>query len=361
MTNAISSEDCELLLSADAPHVPEIPSVGADRRKARFVLPLVGAIAAVGAIGIWSLGSRGHDVKAMPTAALVQEYNGQTTAYGYKDVGKGGCLLPNGDAIAGEYSGIKENRAQDSCDADPNCKGYVVSSGCRGAFLYNNPDGTVKGGGAPPKDSYTWRNQPCMAKDLDMVYTKLGYGKCITADGAEPKNEFLEDVQDNGVTCRQRCSADPTCLGFSAATVNFRGCYLWKEGNLKAGGRRQRWNVASCYTKESAGNPDDEKPAPATTPKPPAPAPIPSGPAPTGDAVKYTDLGKGKCANADGTRLKHKWFGRGSEQSLQKKCNKDSACYGYSASWFGGGLLWMEGGLQGGGDSWGNCKCMVKA
>merc|ERR1719384_3068934 len=162
-------------------------------------------------IGVWTMGSRGH-LEPLSTAALVLK-DSRTLAYGYKDVGKGACLLPNGDKIQGRYSGIKEDRAQSSCDADPDCKGYVVSSGCRGAFLYNNPDGTVKGGGDQPKDSYTWRNQPCMAKDLDMVYTKEGYGKCITADGKEPTNDFVDDIYD--VECRRRCSIDTTCLGFS--------------------------------------------------------------------------------------------------------------------------------------------------
>jgi len=187
--------------------------------------------------------------------------------------------------------------------------------------------------------------------------------KCITADGGEPENDFDGDVQDNGVTCRERCSADSSCKGFSAATVNFKGCYLWKEGNLKAGGRKHRWNVAYCYIKESAGNPEGETPAPAPAPKPAEPPakPKPSKPAATGTDVKYKDLGRGKCTNVDGTQLKHKWYGRGSESSLKAKCDKDPNCYGYSASRFGGGLLWMEDNLLGGGASWGGCKCNVKA
>jgi len=309
-------------------------------------------------VGIWTVGSHGHLPEVMSTNALALKY-GSDLAYGYKDVGSGACLLPNGDAIEGRYSGIQENRAQRSCDSDPDCKGYVVSSGCRGAFLYENPTGTVKGGGKQPKDSYTWRNRPCMAKDLDMVYANKGYGKCITAGGKEPKHKFISDIYE--VECRRRCSIDTKCLGFSAATMNFQGCYLWKEGSLRAGGSKHYWNVASCYSKEASGNPDEVKePAPAPAPPASTPAPEASKPAPTGDDVKYKKLGRNKCTNADGTALKHHYYGGLNEKSLQDECNKDSACYGYSASRWGGGLLWLEGGLQKGGQSWGGCSCMVK-
>merc|ERR1712079_447003 len=104
------------------------------------------------------------------------------------------------------------------------------------------------------------------------------------------------------------------------------------------------WNVAYCYTKESAGNPDDEAaPAAATTKPPTTPAPKPSAPAPTGNDLKYKTLARGKCTNADATELKHKYFSRGSYKLLERKCNADPKCYGYSASRWGGGLLWMEG------------------
>jgi len=369
------SEEHQQLFSAEASHVREAPTVSADRCKVRCVLPLVGVMAAVFAVGGWTLGSLDHATASSTTAfrrenqahevstiALRQTYRGQTTAYGYKDVGKGGCLTPSGDAIAGKEYGVREHRAQDICDKDPTCMGYVASTGCIGAFLYSNPDGTVKGGGDPPKDSHSWKRAPCMAKDLDMSYVRLGFGKCVTADGEEPENDFDENVQDNGVACRERCSSDPSCKGFSAATRNFKGCWLWKEGNLKAGSRKDWESQAYCYVKESAGIPEDAAPAPApeTTKPPPTTQPKPSKPAPTGTDVEYEDLGSGKCKNADGTQLKHKWYADIDEKSLKDKCNKDENCYGYSKSKFGSGLLWMEGNLLGKGASWGGCKCMAK-
>jgi len=335
--------------------------------KVRTVLPLVGAFVVMSVLGMWMHENQhpSHFQK-MSTAALTQAVEQKT--YGYQNVGKGGCLLPNGTVPKNREAGIKENRAQTSCDQNPKCKGYVVSSGCRGAFLYENPDGTVTGGGKPPKTTYTWRNQPCMAKDLSMVYKKLGYGKCITNDDTEPVNEYLENVMD--VECRQKCSDMSTCKGFSAATMNWKGCYLWKVGNLKAGGTAHKWRVASCYMKEEAAAvPQVSTLAPVTLPPVvtlapltlPATTSVPSWPpAPTGSDVSYTRLGSGKCTNAVKTGLKHEWTGVGSERVLQKQCSEDETCYGYSASRWGGGLLWKQGGLQKGGASWGGCSCMVK-
>jgi len=208
-----------------------------------------------------------------------------------------------------------------------------------------------------------------MAKDLSMVYTNKGYGKCITANGAEPAHEFLPNVQDNGVEARTRCSNDPTCTGFSAATMNFKGAYLWKVGDLKAGGTAHKWNQASCYMKEVQVPTLPPMPTlapvvlPTLPPAPTLPALVTPAPAaPTGGDVAYTNLGRGKCdkKKEDGNGLKHKWFGRGSESSIKAKCSKDASCFGYSASRYGGGLLWMEDGLQKGGSSWGGCSCMVK-
>lgn len=363
MLNTLPDE--VLLLPATEGHAPNTSGTFATGgQKVRILLPLVGAFAVVSVLGMWMHEKHTYHLQKMSTSALTQAF--EKKVYGYKDVGKGGCLLPDGTVPKNRYSGIKENRAQISCDRNPKCKGYVVSSGCRGAFLYENPNGTVTGGGEQPKDSYTWRNQPCMAKDLSVVYKELGYGKCITDDGKEPMHEELPNIMD--VECRQKCSTDLTCKGFSAATMNNKGCYLWKVGNLKAGGTAHKWKIASCYKKEEATLvPQVSTLAPMTLPATLAPLTLPTttpapswSPAPTGSDVSYTRLGYGKCTNAERTPLKHWWTGMGREKDLQKQCSEDETCYGYSASRWGGGLLWKQGGLQKGGGSWGGCSCMVK-
>lgn len=73
----------------------------------------------------------------------------------------------------------------------------------------------------------------------------------------------------------------------------------------------------------------------------------------------YVDKGVGKCLSAsDGEDPKFKWYGGGND--VKALCDKDEDCTGYSPSRYGGGLLWY-GLLQGGGDPWGGCHCLVKA
>jgi len=75
-------------------------------------------------------------------------------------------------------------------------------------------------------------------------------------------------------------------------------------------------------------------------------------------SVQYENLGYGKCTNsAGGSEVAHEWYGSG---DMRAKCNSKDDCKGYSPSYHGGGLLWLEEGLKGGGDAWGSCNCYVK-
>eukprot|EP00927_Polykrikos_kofoidii_P062180 TRINITY_DN56_c0_g1_i10.p1 TRINITY_DN56_c0_g1~~TRINITY_DN56_c0_g1_i10.p1 ORF type:complete len:166 (-),score=27.66 TRINITY_DN56_c0_g1_i10:79-576(-) len=74
-------------------------------------------------------------------------------------------------------------------------------------------------------------------------------------------------------------------------------------------------------------------------------------------SATYADFGKGKCTLPDGSDPKFAWKGSGNVKAM---CDADETCLGYSASMYGGGLLWKSGPLQGGGAEWGACHCNVK-
>merc|ERR1712079_189804 len=84
---------------------------------------------------------------------------------------------------------------------------------------------------------------------------------------------------------------------------------------------------------------------------------------PTETLAPYKDLGENKCQLAGGGDPKHKWLqGVESPFEAEKKCDEDPACMGYSCSGEHT-LLWMEGPLQKGSDSWNgvlDAHCMVK-
>jgi len=237
----------------------------------------------------------------------------------------------------------------DSCDGRADCKGYTQSTGCRGAFLFYT-DGTVVSGGDPLKTTHSWKRAVCHKKREDWKFKVLGYGKCVTASGGVPNHEYDPNMRE--WDARRKCAQDAACKGFSAARMNYVGVYFWLEGNLKTGGTDSRWRVSYCVVKEGAAAAAAIAALP-SPPPPPAPTPRPA----TGH---WKSLGSGKCLAAGGGEPSAKYVGGLREPSLKQKCYDDPKCFGYSASWYGGGLLWMEPNLKRGGASWGLCRCIVK-
>jgi len=304
---------------------------------------LLGTLAVAAVVAVLELSKKRHfaPASASDVVELMARYPAYTV-YGYKDLGAGKCKMEDGHETE---HGVQGELAQQMCDKDTKCKGWIVSGkGCKRGALMFKTEKPVTGGGEE------WNRGNCMQKLEDVKYqTQEGYGLCLTADGKEPKSERINEGDET--TLRMKCTNDESCKGYSVAwrgTHGKVGGYLWKEGNLKGGGAS--WNICRCTVKIGSV----AKGAAAA-----APAPAPPAPKPATSAAEYENKGSGKCTK-DGADPKHKWVGSGRESAIREMCDKDADCKGYSASWYGGGLLWMEDGLKGGGKSWGHCKCHVK-
>lgn len=83
----------------------------------------------------------------------------------------------------------------------------------------------------------------------------------------------------------------------------------------------------------------------------------PPPPPPEKPQHHYLDMGEGKCRNIHDTTPKFKFYPNVSEGWIKEKCREIPGCGGYSWSWsVGGGFMYMESGLFGGGYGWpGNC------
>jgi len=332
--------DGEAFLSTE----PEVPKTSS-KFPARLVAGVIAAVAPLGMITMWRFNRNSGDWASISTDGVMEKIRAGQDAYAYESLGDGACLKPDGSNPDNTYLSILEQATMENCDTNAKCKGYSQSTGCRGAFLFYNEQGSVIGGGYPLKDSHTWKRARCMKKRLDWKFKVLGYGKCVRADGSEPTYEYSGDMTE--MAAREKCAKDSQCKGFSAGRMNYKGILFWKEGNLKAGGRNHAWKVSYCIVKEGAAAAAGQQSAPA-----PAPPPPPS--------VQYRNLGKGKCRAANGGNLRARWVSRGNSNAIRQQCTDNPHCGGYSASLYGGGLLFLSSDLRGGGSSWGRCSCYVK-
>jgi len=221
-----TQDDCSTLLATEA-RAPSTSSCLA----ARGIVSFVAALAAVGVMSNLALSNHGNHLDKMLSSAVMQAV--ETKVYGYKDVGKGSCLLPDGKRTRTTYTRSNETRAQSLCQKSPQCLGYVKRPDAPGAYLYLGTLGPVKGGGKPPRLA---PEQPCMAKVLR--YKSVGKGSCLLSDGKRARTTY---TRSNETRAQSLCEKSPQCLGY-VKRPDAPGAYLYLGtlGPAKGGGKPPR-------------------------------------------------------------------------------------------------------------------------
>lgn len=78
---------------------------------------------------------------------------------------------------------------------------------------------------------------------LQVTYTTVEGGKCLTLGGADPLHEFYR----NEPNCEQLCTERTDCYGYSMSRSS--NCLLWTQSDIMGGGAR--WGGASCHMKDN--------------------------------------------------------------------------------------------------------------
>jgi len=167
-------------------------------------------------------------------------------------------------------------------------------------------------------------------------------GKCMTPSGREPEHRYVSAVEEE--QCSKFCASNSGCFGYSWSST--QQCLLWKQADLKGGGKSS--NGFECSVKRFALI---TEPVEAT--------------------MNYKLIGPGQCRTAWGTApaaLHINTFDEGidspgqAEKECRYICGTNPSCHGYqwSSRWRGHCDILMESGLRSGEHNSGPWSCHAK-
>lgn len=103
------------------------------------------------------------------------------------------------------------------------------------------------GGDAKDNCALTCGNCPKPGKADLTEFADLGRGKCLTANGKDPKHKWVGNVA-TWDAAKELCSARNDCSGFSWSSHG--SALLWLQPGLKGGG--SGWGGCSCHVKKGS-------------------------------------------------------------------------------------------------------------